>query len=81
LGAFSISKTKKVQLNDILDDCLIVEMNFEIKQMCIKIRQLYKMKVPDAIIAATAIVLKKPLVTSDRDFEKIREIDLVFICK
>lgn len=81
LGAFSISKSKKAQLHDILKDCAIVEMNSEIKHICIKIRQQYKMKVPDAIIAATAIVLNKSLVTSDRDFEKIKELDLIFIEK
>ena len=81
LGAFSISKIKKAQLNDILNDCTILEMNSEIKEICIKIRQQYKMKVPDAIIAATAIYYKIPLVTSDQDFEKIKEIDLIFIKK
>jgi predicted nucleic acid-binding protein len=81
LGAFSISKTKKAQLNDILKDCEIFEMNSEIKQMCIKIRQQYKMKIPDAIIASTAIICKIPLINSDRDFEKIKEIDLIFIEK
>jgi predicted nucleic acid-binding protein len=50
LGAFSISKTKKMQLNNILKDCTIFEMNSEIKQVCIKIRQQYKMKIPDAIL-------------------------------
>ncbi len=81
LGSFSISKIKKAQLNDILNDCTILEMNSEIKEICIKIRQQYKMKVPDAIIAATAIYYKIPLVTSDQDFEKIKEIDLIFIKK
>lgn len=81
LGAFSISKVKKSQLNDILNDCSIIEINSEIKATCIKIRQQYKIKIPDAIIAATAIVYKKRLITSDRDFEKIKEIDLIFIDK
>jgi predicted nucleic acid-binding protein len=81
LGAFSISKNKKSQLNDILKDCLILEMNTQIKETCIKIRQQYKMKIPDAIIASTAIVCKVPLITSDRDFEKIKEIDLIYIEK
>jgi predicted nucleic acid-binding protein len=39
LGAFSISKNKKSQLNDILKDCLILEMNAQIKETCIKVRQ------------------------------------------
>lgn len=81
LGSFSISKTKKSLLNDILKDCEIFEMNDTIKQMCIKLRQQYKIKIPDAIIAATAIIYKVPLITSDRDFEKIKEIDLIFIEK
>ena len=81
LGAFSISKTKKSQLNDILKDCQILEMTAQIKETCIKIRQQYKLKIPDAIIASTAIVYKIPLITSDRDFEKIKEIDLIFIEK
>jgi predicted nucleic acid-binding protein len=81
LGAFSISKIKKSQLNDILGDCKIFEMDTQIKQICIKIRQQYKLKIPDAIIAATAIAYKIPLITSDKDFEKIKEIDLIFIEK
>jgi predicted nucleic acid-binding protein len=81
LGAFSISKAKKLQLNNILKDCIIFEMNAQIKETCIKVRQQYKMKIPDAIIAATAIVNKIPLITSDLDFKKIKEIDLIFIEK
>jgi predicted nucleic acid-binding protein len=34
-----------------------------------------------SIIASTAIVYKIPLITSDQDFEKIKEIDLIFIEK
>lgn len=79
LGAFSISKIKKFQLNDILGDYKIFEMDTQIKQICIKIRQQYKLKIPDAIIAA--IAYKIPLITSDKDFEKIKEIDLIFIEK
>jgi predicted nucleic acid-binding protein len=81
LGAFSISKLKKSQLNAILNDCKIFEMDPQIKQLCIEIRQKYKLKIPDAIIAATSIIYKLPLITSDKDFEKIKEIDLIFIEK
>ena len=56
-------------------------MTNEIKIVCIKIRQQYKLKVPDAIIAATAIVYKIPLISSDCDFEKIKEINLILINK
>jgi predicted nucleic acid-binding protein len=81
LGAFSISKSKKNQLAEILKDCVILEMDTQIKEACITLRQQYKIKIPDAIIASTAIIHKIPLITSDRDFEKIKEIDLIFIEK
>jgi predicted nucleic acid-binding protein len=81
LGAFSISKSKKNQLAEILKDCIILEMDTQIKEVCIRLRQQYKIKIPDAIIASTAIIHKTPLITSDRDFEKIKEIDLIFIEK
>ena len=70
LGAFSISKSQKNQFKNLLNDCLILEMNYQIKNTCIYIRNKYKIKIPDAIIAATAIEFNIPLLTSDQGFEK-----------
>ncbi|MGL5113339.1 MAG: type II toxin-antitoxin system VapC family toxin [Flavobacterium sp.] len=81
LGAFSVSKSQKNQLKNLLNDCLILEMNYQIKNTCIYIRNKYKIKIPDAIIAATAIEFNIPLLTSDQDFEKIKELDLIYIQK
>jgi predicted nucleic acid-binding protein len=81
LGAFSISKSQKNQLKNLLNDCLILEMNYQIKNTCIYIRNKYKIKIPDAIIAATAIEFNIPLLTSDQGFEKIKELDLIYIQK
>ncbi len=81
LGAFSISKSQKNQFKNLLNDCLILEMNYQIKNTCIYIRNKYKIKIPDAIIAATAIEFNIPLLTSDQGFEKIKELDLIYIQK
>jgi predicted nucleic acid-binding protein len=81
LGAFSISKTQRNQLKNLMKDCLVLDMNYQIKQECIAIRNKYKIKIPDAIIAATAVVYNIPLITSDKGFDKIKEIDLLFIQK
>ena len=81
LGAFSISKIKRSQFKNLLDDCLVLDMNYQIKKECIAIRNKYKIKIPDAIIAATAIIYNIPLITSDKGFDKIKEIDLLFIQK
>lgn len=42
-------------------------------------RKHYKIKLPDAIIAATAIVNQIPLITADKVFEQIKELNLVLI--
>lgn len=54
-------------------------MNSDIKKKAIEIKQKYKVKVPDAIIAATAICNNLTLITSDADFEKIIELELIFL--
>jgi len=50
-----------------------------IKQETIRIRQLYKIKLPDAIIAATAIVEGLTLVTADKGFKKIENLSLILL--
>ncbi|TRX32071.1 type II toxin-antitoxin system VapC family toxin [Flavobacterium sp. ZT3R18] len=75
---FAVSFITEIEL---LDDCLVLDMNYQIKQKCIYIRKKYKIKIPDAIIASTAIVYNIPLITSDKGFDKIKEIDLLFIQK
>jgi predicted nucleic acid-binding protein len=81
LGAFSLSKTRIKQYQDLLNDCFIIEMDFKIKQKCIGLRKKYKLKIPDAIIAASGIVYNIPILTSDQEFQKIKEIDLIYIEK
>ncbi|NPA67112.1 MAG: type II toxin-antitoxin system VapC family toxin [Chlorobi bacterium] len=51
--------------------------NKEIKENTIKIRKKYSVKLPDAIIAATSKYLDLPLITADKDFKKIKDINLV----
>lgn len=79
LGKFSITKSEKSLLKSLLDDCFIFEMDSHIKSRTIWIRQHYKMRVPDAIIAATAIVYDIPLISSDSDYSKVKELDFIFI--
>lgn len=43
-------------------------------QQIISIRSLYKIKLPDTIIAATAIFKNATLITSDKDFTKIQSL-------
>lgn len=79
LGVFSISKNQKAAMKKILNQCYIFDCSSEIKELAIQLKQKYKIKLPDAIIAATAIVKQLPFVTADADFKVIKELDLIFL--
>ncbi|MEZ4605430.1 MAG: type II toxin-antitoxin system VapC family toxin [Deinococcales bacterium] len=51
--------------------------NRELLYKVIELRRLYKLKVPDAIVAATALVLKAVLVTQDDDFKKVQDLEIL----
>lgn len=50
-----------------------------LKNKIIEIRNAYRLKLPDAIIAATAIVNNTVLVSADGDFEKVKGLQLMTI--
>jgi len=60
--------------------CRFIEhpLNSEVAGICISIRQNYRIKLPDAIIAATALYLDLPLMTRNiQDFKQLSEIKLI----
>ena len=73
-------KLSSVELKTIkgfLQECVILDLNSEIKKKAIEFRIKYKLKLPDAIIAATTNYLDLPLVSSDKIFLKVEELNLV----
>lgn len=81
LGVFRISKIQKLNIKNIIEECFVIELNQEIKYLAITLKQKYKLKLADAIIAATAIQLRLPFITSDADFKIIKELELIFLEK
>jgi len=79
LGVFSISKVQKSNIQNIINECFVIDMNAEIKKYAIQIKQKYKIKLPDAIIAATAIQYNIPFITADADFKVVKELNLIFL--
>jgi predicted nucleic acid-binding protein len=53
--------------------------NAEIRDLAILLKQSYTLKVPDALIAATAIHYNQSLLTADKDLKKIRELTSIII--
>jgi len=60
-----------------IDEANIIGLSQAIVNKCIEIRRERKIKTPDAIIAATALVNNLILVTSDSDFQNISDLQLI----
>lgn len=74
----NITPKEKQQIKNFLADFVIVNINDEIKDQEIEIKKNTHLKLPDSIIAATAIILGVPLVTSDKQFRTLEKMDLLF---
>lgn len=70
------SKKDEALMANFISNCFVIELDFEIKRQTITIRKNTKTKLPDAIIAASAFVHKLPLLTADKGFTKIPDIDI-----
>ena len=79
LGKYMIPTAEKQVISGFLSRCYIIEMTTQIKQLAINIKQQTRMKLPDAIIAATAMENKLLLVTADSDFERIADLNLLLM--
>ena len=79
LGFKGLAKSDEVKLKFLLNDCFIIEWGVKIKEQTIQLKKEYNIKLPDAIIAATSLIYKIPLVTADKSFSKIEALDLVLI--
>jgi hypothetical protein len=77
LGIPDLSANEKLKLKSLLNDCIIFPFSDDIKNITINIRQTKKIKLPDAIIAATAIHHKLPLLTADTGFKNISDLILI----
>ena len=65
-------------LKRFIKDCVVVDISLDIKELCIKQRKNHQLKLPDAIIVATAQFLNIPLVSADSDFKKVKDADIIF---
>jgi len=72
-GAIKTQRT----LEDFIGECKIFELNDAVVQETIRICKLRKIKLPDAIIAATSLVQDLTLVTRNiNDFNKIAGLEI-----
>jgi len=70
------SKDEERFIKDMLDCFEILYIDDEIAHKVIELRKKYKIKLPDAIICATAIVNDAILITNDTDLGIIKELKI-----
>ncbi len=70
-------KSKEQIVNAFVRDALILALTPAVVAQCVSIRRSRKIKTPDAIMAATAIVHNLTLITSDSDFKNISGLQVI----
>lgn len=63
------------RIENFIAQTTVIELRHSIKIETVALRKKYQLKVPDAIIAATALRLKSPLLTNDTKLLTISEIE------
>lgn len=71
----------KISINEIgvitefINNCNIINYTEDLKDDIIFLRRKYNLSIPDAIIAATSFSYFIPLITADKSFRRIKEIE------
>ncbi len=76
LGYKGITTKEQQEVKQFLSECIIIDINEEIKKHTIAIKQKHQIKLPDSIIAATSLFIEIPLLTADKGFRKISKLNL-----
>lgn len=74
LGFRGISQKQQTEINRFVQECIVIDINEEIKKEVIQLRKSTKLKLPDTIVLAPARYLSLPLITSDLDFKENEEV-------
>ena len=77
IGFKEMAAEEEKQIKALLDECIIIPLNNDIKKTYVALRRSYHLKLADALIAATALSADLPLITSDRQFRTVSELNLI----
>jgi predicted nucleic acid-binding protein len=74
-----MSESQIQEVDALVESCFVLDILPEIKVLAKSILQKYNLKLPDAIVAATAQYFGLPLFTADKQFRQIEELETVLI--
>jgi predicted nucleic acid-binding protein len=74
LGYKELSSKQEKSIKEFLSDFRIISIDEAIKNEAIDLGKKYSLKLPDCIVAATAITLNLTLITSDKQFRQVNNL-------
>ena len=77
IGFHARSKEHEAKIEVLLNDSIIVPLSYNIKLKYKALRKSYKLKLADCLVAATALSLAIPLITADKQFKSIKQLQLM----
>ncbi|GAC1303839.1 MAG: hypothetical protein NVSMB24_10380 [Mucilaginibacter sp.] len=75
LSKKGISKIEEITIIEMLETCFKLTHSQALTDLVIKLKRENNIKLPDAIIAASAQLLQLPLITADKGFANLKDID------
>lgn len=66
-------------MRDFISNCFLIELDAEVRKQTVLIRKRNKIKLPDAVIAASSIAKRIALFTADKGFDKITGLNAVIV--
>ena len=79
LGVPGLSKKELAIRQSAIDFCTIIPLTNSIKNQAILLKQEFKDKLPDAVIAATALAEGYTLITADKGFRRFISLPIILV--
>ena len=73
----NLTEIQQLSITKWLEEITIFPVDSFLSRQAARLRRIYKIKTPDAIIASTAIFYNAKLITRDKDFKKVKELDIL----
>lgn len=70
----SLQPSEEDRIRAFLSDVIVVNLTREIAETAVRLRRQHGLNLPDAIIAATSLVLDAELLTNDSHFRQVSEV-------
>lgn len=71
-----VETKERKEVEKFIDDCVIIDINHHIKKEAIAIWNESNLKLPDSIIAGTAISEQLAFLSADKDFKQVNDLYL-----